>query len=530
MSSLKQYEVGIIGAGWSGLMACKYVLQQGLSVLVLEKQEHIGGVWKYSESNERATVMKSTETTSSRSLTEISDFPMPDDYPHFPHHSQIYTYLENYSAHFNLKKHIRLSAKVVKAEKKVNIWQVHLEDGDFYQFNNLIVCAGLHQCPNDIAQEKPFRDFTGEIIHSIAYKENLPEHKNQRILIVGGGETASDISNELSQNSKELYWSIRNGQWFINKWTPFWDRPFDEQNSLLERLASPVAHFNAFYATWLQWLWGYNGHGIPAWRSHAGYMRQFVNKSAGALEKIKEGKICPKPGISSVQGNIVDFTDGSQAEVDLIILCTGYKPVLKFLPQEYNCSNYKRFLHIFDVEDPSIAFVGFVRPVIGSIPAMAEVQSKIVAEVFAGKIELPNLEKRRKNAAKEAKRWRKHFRFTSQRIEGLVDISIYMPILYKFAGLYLNIFKFALKKPDRFWQTITANYHGSFMLMNQKEYEQYILERFRFYAPTRDSLRYKILRGGWILILLVNPMLTVYYYLKNFWNIITAEKFKIFGE
>ncbi|NEQ66097.1 MAG: NAD(P)-binding domain-containing protein [Symploca sp. SIO2D2] len=524
---MQHYDIGIIGAGWSGLMASKYAIQQGFTVLILEQEEHIGGVWKYSDSPNRATVIKSTETTSSRSLTEISDFPMPDDYPHFPHHSQIYTYLENYVKHFNLAEHIRWQAKVIKSEKKGNVWQVYLEDGELYQFNNLIVCAGLHQSPNDISQEKPFSNFTGKIIHSIAYKETLPEHQTKRILVVGGGETASDISNELSLVSQELYWSIRNGQWFINKWTPCYDRPFDEQNSFLERLVSPVAHFNAFYGTWLQWLWGYNGHGIPVWRSQAGYMRQFVNKSSAVLEKIKDGKIFPKPGVANIQGRIVYFTDGTQTEIDIIILCTGYKPVLTFLPQKYNYSSYERFLHIFDVEDPSIAFVGFVRPVIGSIPAIAEVQSKIIADVFAGNIILPNLAKRRKIAAKTAKKWRNYFRFTSQRIEGLVDISVYMPILYKFAGLYWPIFRFAFKNLIRFWQTITASYHGSFMLFNQKQYESYILERFQFYQPSPDSLRYKIIHGGWIVILLVNPMLTVYYYLKDFWHIITAPKDQI---
>ena len=42
----------VIGAGWSGLLACKYAKENGLNVVVLEGRENIGGVWKFSEDPE----------------------------------------------------------------------------------------------------------------------------------------------------------------------------------------------------------------------------------------------------------------------------------------------------------------------------------------------------------------------------------------------------------------------------------------------------------------------------------------------
>ena len=51
--------------GWSGLVACKYMSEEGLSVVAIEKREDIGGVWRYSDDPSIPIIMKSTCCTSS---------------------------------------------------------------------------------------------------------------------------------------------------------------------------------------------------------------------------------------------------------------------------------------------------------------------------------------------------------------------------------------------------------------------------------------------------------------------------------
>src|SRR5260370_25009966 len=100
------YDVAIIGAGWSGLLACKYCLSEGLRTGVLESRDRIGGVWAYTGDQRYAGVLTSPLPPSSRFITAISDFPMPPDDPRFPCHEQLNLHMEDYCPHHALTEHL----------------------------------------------------------------------------------------------------------------------------------------------------------------------------------------------------------------------------------------------------------------------------------------------------------------------------------------------------------------------------------------------------------------------------------------
>ena len=53
MENIKIVDLIIIGAGWSGLTACKYAKQNNLSVIVFESKKTIGGIWKYDQDSKK---------------------------------------------------------------------------------------------------------------------------------------------------------------------------------------------------------------------------------------------------------------------------------------------------------------------------------------------------------------------------------------------------------------------------------------------------------------------------------------------
>ena len=207
----------MIGAGWSGLLSCKSVLEEGLTVVSLEKRSDVGGLWCFTEDPEIVTVMTSTKTTSSSAVTEMSDFPMPEEIGQFPTHEDILSYLKSYCDEFELWEHIRLNHCVKELEKNHNHWQVTCENGRVFTSTFLIVCTGSVQKPNRELEHTILQEFDGEICHSSELKSFVAEHKDKRVMLIGGGETASDVAEKWYDHVARLIWCIPRGMHFFRK-------------------------------------------------------------------------------------------------------------------------------------------------------------------------------------------------------------------------------------------------------------------------------------------------------------------------
>jgi dimethylaniline monooxygenase (N-oxide forming) len=486
------FDVIVVGAGWSGLMACKYSLGEGLKTLVLEGRDSIGGVWSFTRDRRYGGVMTTTETTSSRCITEISDFPMPESYPEFPSHLQILAYLNAYCDRFHLQPCIRLDDRVDSARKVGEVWHVTCTNGSEFRAKNLIVSSGVHQHPNDVSGDAPFNNFGGPILHSAAIKEAPPDLSGKTVVIWGGGESASDIAFQISKTGARIYWSIPNGQWFVPKvvdqWWPFpskGPKVGDQASSRIRVLLSPTRGFSPFISQYLQLALGFNGHGQEAWRTHAPYHQSFFNKSYEVMPLVMSGKIVAKRQIERCEGNQVHFSDGSVVQADIMVTCSGYKLVVPFFEPGTTTDPQQCYKYLFGA-DPSVAFVGFVRPVIGSIPGIAELQSRYAAMVFAGRRVLPPLADRKRIIRADTAFWNHRFRFTSRRLRGLVDMPYYNDQLARLIGCRPRFWKLLFTAPHKWWWAVSSPWNGCQFWLNDESHHERIFAtfaRYRFNQP-----------------------------------------------
>ena len=479
---MSYHDVTIIGAGWSGLAACKYMKEEGLSVVCIERKEDIGGVWIYSDDPNIPTVMKTTRCTSSSSFTEMSDFPMPTEIGMFPHHEAILQYLHDYADKFNLMPHIQLSTEVRAVEKEGETWKTTCSNGTTYTSKHLVVATGVVQKPNRELEQSLLRDFTGKIYHACEIKAPLEEHRGQRLLVLGGGETASDICTEWRDLVEFTYWSIPRGQHFFRKYGKVipWVKPqaFDKASSRMVKMVAPY-HRGKPGLSWLcKWstngsLLAYQGHGIPEWKNDAKDFHFFFNKSGKVLGLVDYERLVPKGGITKCQGKQVTFVDGTTQEFDVIIMSTGYKVEYPYLPKRYSEKKMiQRHKFVFDIEDPSIAFIGLVRPMVGSIVTISELQARWVAKVFSGHIPLKSLEERQADVAKDTAHLSEWFKHSSRRIEGLVEVFAYTDDVAKEAGIYPNYWELLRTNPWHWYVAVFAPYSATSYRLNEPKYRE----------------------------------------------------------
>ena len=177
--------VCIIGAGSSGLVACKHLRDAGYEVEVLEKGSGIGGAFVSKTYDDGGLV-------SSKYLTAFSDLRSPSTDP--PHLSidQYNQYLRSYADQEALWPLIRFRVSVVSVERHGDGYEVRVEGSATRRVDAVCVCSGLHETPY-VPQIDGLDGFAGTVLHSSEYK-----HKSlfagKRVLIVGCGETGMDLA------------------------------------------------------------------------------------------------------------------------------------------------------------------------------------------------------------------------------------------------------------------------------------------------------------------------------------------------
>ena len=388
----KDVAVCVIGAGPCGLTIAKNLLQQKVTqFVVFEKQAQLGGNWVFNEENNHSSVYETTHLISSKKLSEFEDFPMPDDYPDYPSHSQILAYFNQYADHFALKPFIQFNTvveKVIKTEQ--NSWQVTYSNAlgqHVNEFDYVFVANGHHWDPFLPTYSGQFK---GTIIHAHQYKK-AAAFKDQKVLIVGAGNSACDIAVEIGRVAKKTCISIRNGQHILPKF--IFGKPAD---IILARIKSlPLWVKQRLARGVIRLLQGrYAKYHLPKPSTPPLSSHPTINSEL--LYFIRHGKIFPRTGIAQIEGDKVRFLDGKTEAFDSIIFATGYKISFPFFAKDVvdfeDKMSLPLYLKMIHPELPNLFFIGLFQPQ-GCIWPLADYQAKIATSIITGALKKPaNLE------------------------------------------------------------------------------------------------------------------------------------------
>lgn len=233
--------IAIIGAGPSGLAAAKYLLAENVfdTVDVYEQQDEVGGVWYYTPSaNEDVSVPQITPpaypdrpTWSKSSKKPLFSSPMYDHlhanipkdimcysdqaFPSsswlLPDRQDIEDYLIEYAA--RIRHTIRFNEQVQEVRPSQDAgqekWELTsksmiTEESTKHKYDAIVVANGHYSAPfvPAVAGIEAFNAAHPSLIsHSKGFR-NADSFKDKKVLVVGGGPSAFDIGNQISQVCK----------------------------------------------------------------------------------------------------------------------------------------------------------------------------------------------------------------------------------------------------------------------------------------------------------------------------------------
>jgi dimethylaniline monooxygenase (N-oxide forming) len=413
----------VIGAGSSGIAAVKALAQRGIPFDCFEKSDRVGGNWVFRNINGMSSAYWSLHINTSRDRMAYSDFPMPADYPDFPHHTQVAAYFDAYVDHFGLRERITFETGVERAEPQAGGWKVTLDTGEEREYRALLIANGHHWDPRWPEPAFPGADgFAGVQMHSHHYTGDDPRLlTGKRVVVLGMGNSAMDIAVEATQVAERVFLAARRGAWIVPKYV--FGRPLDQ---FVTAPRVPLKVRQRFMATTLRAAIGdMERYGLP--KPDHRVLEAHPTISDSILTSLTHGDITPKPNIARLTEETVVFADGSEERADVVIYGTGYKVSFPFFdPSVVSAPDnelplYKR---VFHPDLPGLYFLALLQPLGATMP-LAEAQSEWICDHLTGRYVLPGRRELLRDIARERAAIRRRY-VASKRHTMQVDYDDYL--------------------------------------------------------------------------------------------------------
>lgn len=319
----------LIGAGPMGLAMAKLLKEQGIPFQGFELHSDVGGLWDIDAP--QSTMYETAHLISSKKMTQFDDFPMAEEVAEYPSHWEMRRYFCDFARHFDLYKDYAFKCQVLSCEPLGDSgdgWRVTWRDGEGQEhsavFAGVLIANGTLAEPN-VPSFKGH--FDGEQIHSAQYRDPR-QFADKRVLIVGAGNSGCDIAVDAIHHGVSCDISMRRGYYFVPKYV--FGKPADTMGGAI-RL--PMWLKRRVDGMILKWFVGDpQKYGFPK-PDYALYESHPVVNSL-ILFHAGHGDLTVRPDIDHIDGKTVHFTDGSQADYDMILTATGYLLHYPFIDKE----------------------------------------------------------------------------------------------------------------------------------------------------------------------------------------------------
>ncbi|KAL6255753.1 hypothetical protein P5V15_012996 [Pogonomyrmex californicus] len=347
--------IAIVGSGVAGLVVARHVVDKldSYSLTLFEQTDQVGGTWVYTDETDldkhglliHSSMYKNLRTNIPKEIMALPDFPFQDsDGPSFIHHTAIREYLLSYAKHFNLYPYIKLNTLVK-----------HIE---------------------------PEATRNGRTLWTVTY-----EYLETKV------ETTKTFDAVV----------LCNGHYTVGR-VPHIPG--------IESFHGRCIHSHQYripevYTGKRVCVLGASWSGTDIAMEISQYAdKLYLSHNQLDFDLKMPSNIEQRPGVESIRGNIFTFRDGTTAEVDDFVYCTGYEFTYPFMSPKVEIRTdddhvepiYKHLVHM---DYTNLFFMGLPAHVI-SFP-MFHIQSKYILGILENRIKLPSPQQMREEYEIEKK-------------------------------------------------------------------------------------------------------------------------------
>ncbi|XP_017888392.1 flavin-containing monooxygenase FMO GS-OX3-like isoform X1 [Ceratina calcarata] len=346
--------IAIIGGGVAGLVVARHATTKldRYSLTLFEQTDQVGGTWVYTDETDvdshglpiHSSMYKNLRTNLPQEIMQIPDFPLKENEgPSFVHHTVIRQYLRDYAKHFNLYPHIKLNTLVKHVEPET------LRNGQTIWMVT-------------------YEDLEGKVETTKTF---------DAVVVCNGHYTVGHVPHIPGIESFPGG-SIHSHQYRVPE----------------------------VYAKKKVCILGASWSGIDIALEVSEYAEKIYlsHNLPKPVDSVMAKNVEQRPGIQSVQGNVFIFNDGSMAEVDSFIYCTGYEFTYPFMSTKVEMRTENNqvepfYKHLIHIDYPSLFVMGL--PAIVIPFPMFHIQAQYILAILEGFIKLPSAKQMREASEAE---------------------------------------------------------------------------------------------------------------------------------
>ena len=197
-----KYDAVIVGAGVSGLFMFHKLRNMGLSVLVIEKSDELGGTWNWNRYPGARCDIPSLEYSYQFDEELQQEWNWSEKYSAGP---EILEYLNYVAEKFDLKNYINFEEEVILAKFNEDscLWSVSTNKQK-YVAKFCIFATGCLSIPNK--PEIPgLESFEGKLLHTATWPREEQNFTDKNVAIIGTGSSSIQTIPEIAKDVKNLY-------------------------------------------------------------------------------------------------------------------------------------------------------------------------------------------------------------------------------------------------------------------------------------------------------------------------------------